>query len=315
MPGLYVCDQCGVKAWNRTPSSAGGMLTQNVLRKGTYCPSCGHDLKTGAIGDEDEPTTTPTSGTKVERATSDENEGESVTSPSRKRIACDIELDSEPMEFLKRHALVHVGVDWEMLSRQRRFSSHYLMAFSALRHFALGGTASIFNGAIGLIALLSSKTSNESLNYLCDLVAKETHTPLLPADSFRVNGFEIQDGSCVVVTLPEPAEFPEAHMIGIVTDATLDAPATGANKRRWTRLVGLFTGAQTPARTVKLRGEKASVMYFSMERLNSRLKASEELSTRLARWDRMQRHDLGPGPIPTLERFVDVLERQWMADR
>lgn len=69
MPALFICEKCGTRSWNRTPSSAGSMLSRSVLRKGTICPVCGHDLKTGAIGDDDESTTSES--TKPETPTSE----------------------------------------------------------------------------------------------------------------------------------------------------------------------------------------------------------------------------------------------------
>jgi hypothetical protein len=53
MPALFNCDKCGLQAWNRTPSDFAKMLSSHVLIRGTICPSCGHDLKTNAIGDEE----------------------------------------------------------------------------------------------------------------------------------------------------------------------------------------------------------------------------------------------------------------------
>lgn len=58
MPSLFICDRCGIKAWNRTPSEGGMLLSTHVLRKGTLCPKCGYDLNTGCIGDEESQVTT-----------------------------------------------------------------------------------------------------------------------------------------------------------------------------------------------------------------------------------------------------------------
>lgn len=45
MPALFNCDKCGTKSWNRTPSSAGELLSRHVMREGRFCPVCGQDFE------------------------------------------------------------------------------------------------------------------------------------------------------------------------------------------------------------------------------------------------------------------------------
>ncbi len=52
MPGLFECKKCGLRAWNRKPSTGGEPLTDQILFGGTICPGCLTDLKTGAVGDD-----------------------------------------------------------------------------------------------------------------------------------------------------------------------------------------------------------------------------------------------------------------------
>lgn len=86
----------------------------------------------------------------------------------KRRIQCTYKIDSPCMEFLTRHTGVHLRQDWRMAKADPRhsFSAHYILAFSALKEFGLAGTLSIFNGAIGAIALSSNATSQTALKFV-----------------------------------------------------------------------------------------------------------------------------------------------------
>jgi hypothetical protein len=199
-----------------------------------------------------------------------------------KSITCNLTLESEQIQFLKRHTAVH-SRDWRLLMSKVAFpfTARTALAYGAILEFVFAGTLSIFNAAIGPIALLSTASSKDTIRYLCDLVAKETGESL-PVDEFRVLAFEISGGSCIVVTLPAPKADHEAHLVGIVTDSPLGGAGTEKSKE-----------------------EPVSLIYISLE-------ASERSNPTLAEW--RFRYELchtayGIEVKPEVTPFVDAIEK------
>jgi hypothetical protein len=79
--------------------------------------------------------------------------------------------------------------------------------------------------------LLSAHTSKDAIEYLCDLVRRET-SEALPIDDFHVDAFEISNGACIVITLPPPKAEADAYMVGIITDAPLAEPLIEKGTKR-----------------------------------------------------------------------------------
>ncbi|MFZ1010113.1 MAG: hypothetical protein WAN65_24965 [Candidatus Sulfotelmatobacter sp.] len=183
---------------------------------------------------------------------------------------------------------MHVKLEAQWAKEKKETaSSDYVFSYSALKHFALGGAISIYNNAIGLMALLSAETSIETLRFLCDLVNDEMAGSLSPYQ-ISIDAFEIRHGTVVTVSMPFPSEIPEAYMIAIATNASL-------------------------ARASDQKEETAEIntLYFSLERAAPRLGYPR---TMVGRWDRSSRKNYGDGPIPAVANFVECVERIWVSE-
>jgi hypothetical protein len=202
------------------------------------------------------------------------------------RVECVGRLDEDSLEFLKRHAFVHLRHDLRMMSAGgRSLSAGYMFAYSALRHFALAGTLSVFNGAIGPMALLSKETSQEILKHLTDVVNEEMKSDLHPY-RYSVDAFSIKGATCVVVTPPVPSGAPEPHLIAIVTGANITKADSAKNE------------------------SSHNVLYFSLE--HSRVGGGNR--TILGGWTHDGRRNYGFGPNPVVEDFVACVERVWVSE-
>jgi hypothetical protein len=91
------------------------------------------------------------------------------------------------------------------------------LAYCAMHEFVFAGTLSIFNPFIGLIALLSERGSRDTRSYFTELVCEE-FPDAFRADQIGVHTFEINGGSCCVVSFPAPKVEKEAQFIAIVSD-------------------------------------------------------------------------------------------------
>lgn len=205
----------------------------------------------------------------------------------RELVTCDYKLDPEYLDQMKRHAAVHVAEDWSKL-RDNPPTSHparYLMAYTALKEFALVGTLGNLNRALGAIALLSSVTSMEVLKFLRDLVAEKTGQSLA-LDQFKIEAFEIKRGVCVVITLPMARYMPEAHMVGIVTDASFTNPSITNPEREF------------------------SIHYFALEK--------DAFDAVLCGWQLIGENlhkNYGVKVKPEVNDFVDACEKLWVAGK
>jgi hypothetical protein len=247
-----------------------------ALTDGKYCPHC-RALSPHAPSREyyEE---------SLQRAASDKSE--EAEAPRKKQIDCNYGLESRCMDFLKRHAEVHTRQDWARCKGDPRgvsFSARYLLAYSALKEFSLAGTLSVFNGAIGPLALASKETSKETLKFLCDLVAGETGETL-PLEQFAVEAFAISNGSCVVVTFPPPKAAPEPYMVGIATDANLET-----------------------ATSAKPNDKQTIAHYFSLE-------LTHDGPPIVCGWQLLggsHRRNYQLRADPDVSRFVQAIERLW----
>jgi hypothetical protein len=196
-------------------------------------------------------------------------------------------LGEDRLTFLKNHASVHLRYDLRVvMANLRGFSPEYVFAYSALRHFALAGTLSLFNRAVGIAAILSPQSSIDCLRFLCELVNKETGSTLSPY-RISVDAFEITGGLCATISFPVPARTAEAHIVGIVTDAKLDTAAKGT------------------------ADENTNVLFFSLERADP---ARGFPRTVLGQWFHEGRRNYGFGPNPTLPDFLECVERVWVSE-
>lgn len=204
----------------------------------------------------------------------------------RRRLSCKLTLGAREMEFLKRHSLVHLRFDLRMMRNQPPSIAHYLFAHSALRHFALGGTLSLFNGAIGAIALANSETSQTIIQYLCEIVSQETGDMLHP-HQIQADAFALREGSCVVVIMPAPTTIAGAYFVGIVTNATLE-----------------------DEKIASASDKAINVLYFTLELAQEKYNFKR---TMLGEWKHTNRKNYGYGPNPNLDDFVECVERVWIS--
>jgi len=136
------------------------------------------------------------------------------------------------------------------------------------------------------MALSSADTSIEALRFLCGLVNSEMEGGLSPYQ-FSVDGFEIQGGTVITVTMPLPSQVPEAHMIAIATNAAL-------------------------ARAIDSKEEGTiDMLFLSLEFAEPH---SGYPRTMVGRWDHLGRENYGVGLTPTLNSFVECVERIWVSE-
>lgn len=199
-----------------------------------------------------------------------------------RRLTCDIECSESELEFLKRHARVHLRSDLGM-ARGHVPSKEYAFAHLALRHFVIGGTVSAFNHAIGAIALANPKTSNAAFQYLCEIVRDATGQSL-SRDQFEVSAFETKGSACVVVKMPPPNEVAEAYFVGIVTNASLEKAEN--------------TSGET------------DVLYFTLEMAEEQFNFPRTI---LGEWKYNDRRNYGYGPNANVEDFVECVETVWLS--
>ena len=381
MPALFNCDKCGLQAWNRTPSDFAKEFyrTGRVLIRGTICPDCGHDLKTGAIGDEEPealaaaaaapkpehhltdsaasgPQPAPTRPwwkfwarapmTEIEpsrlvtceacrtvlhtrldisdatvlkmqlmasqialdgdgyalntfrdngrptcpicgSSPTDATFKGQILPPPRRKLKCKTNLEELHLEFSRRHARVHLATDKRGVRYPHQLTPHYLFAHFALRHFALAGTLSLYNAAIGAVALANSETSQSTIEYLCDLVNQDSSEPLDP-EQIKIDTFAIQDGTCIVATLPVPTFSTGAYFVGIVTNAKLND--------------------LDPA----VKDDQTNVLNFTLEMAEKRGRREQEW-TMLGEWKPFDRKNYGYGPDPNFDDFLECVNLVWVS--
>ena len=161
--------------------------------------------------------------------TQDHEESLPAAGAGRKQLKCDAEPTAKELEFLRQHVTVHRR-DWKVLLQrtERALTARNGFGFGALNEFVNCGTLTVLDPFLGLIALISPQSSEESLRFLAGLVAEE-FGETVPAEEIKMATYAIEGGQCTVVELPGAIAPGEPKFVGIATDTPM-ARLRGATK-------------------------------------------------------------------------------------